>query len=398
MEFPVARLDIPLEWWLWKGYLHDTPTNHTGDEQLLRYWSCPSDPVDDPNYDEWKAFPSVTPRFDVFGPGPRTRKQRGWVQVAQRHRDHSGLGYPQDHGHLATAADIPPELFDVILAHIYTLCGDKRVLSSISLVCRRWAYLMQPRIFWNITLRDRSDVNALCGFTLSRRSRVASYIREVKLSLDVTEGPSPPWVHTFCAVLVPRLHVVTQSYPWNISLDVIGPLPHSQTMKNVHNMLPKPLLSWMSQGITNLKLLALSFRTFADLLQMLQGFPTLYFVDFEALAWKRTVGYNKRPVTSYLNATPRLHDREISYSVQGCSDNAASTWLSILLAPTRADRLNEEEAGLMCRLGSALVQYIDGTRYPNWAMRSVRLARTESDYSGKLARNLVRLCYSYLCQ
>ena len=67
----------------------------------------------------------------------------------------------------ALGPKIPPELFDCILSFIGTwldgapVSFTKRELARCALVCKRWALLCQPKVYWQILLFKPEDVNYL---------------------------------------------------------------------------------------------------------------------------------------------------------------------------------------------------------------------------------------------
>lgn len=143
---------------------------------------------------------------------------------------------------LATAADVPPELFDHILDYFgreFSIIRtperrteSKRALSQCSLTCRFWASRCQPRIFEHITLRSLEDVNTLLGFPHTIRQ----YITD--LSLDEKE-PCIPWTHHVYSYRTARTPVFSRAMSLAHILDGACTPTSVRTLRSLHHSLPR---------------------------------------------------------------------------------------------------------------------------------------------------------------
>ena len=275
---PALQLTKYGGWWLWRGF--------TAERNDIDYWAWVGeakwkegdDPVDMKSYDPIVAFPSLKPRLDIFGIPPRTRKQRGWYQVSNVLKGSScaasSLPSRVDVAAvaLATGADIPPELFDVILDCLDF--WDKRTLGACARVCLYWASKCQPRLFERPQLNSREDILPLCQFERTPRSDRLPRLRSSCIAS--TTVSSPPWLH--------HMSVSHKTWTRNNSVDLDGPLPPQRTLRSVHFQLPRTSPQF-STNILQLRLTNVHFNHFDDLAHLMSDLRYLWQFRGEKLTW-----------------------------------------------------------------------------------------------------------------
>ncbi|KAF7792162.1 hypothetical protein EIP86_003192 [Pleurotus ostreatoroseus] len=334
------------------------------------------------NSSEWdapSAFLTVKPDMDVFGVPKRTRTQRGWYQVkpwpprpsTERTREE------QRQSPVATAADIPPELFDNVLnSTALQLSGygsiTKQQLGYICLVCRRWNRVVQPRMFRCVTLRNRADVDMLHAIVFTSPRPVYRAIRDIRLSLDLKKYPYHPWLHLFVWSRVLDKVILNEPSQLVVMVDIKGPLPKGRYIKGIHDLLPSRLPS-MSLGITYLRLCNVRFKIFSVLLHFLRELPSVKDVALTEVDWENSSGgYVSSPALHYFFRRAQHRSYNVTYRLQRCADNSAAAWLCALLPLDKRELLEQTHADFACLVGSALTQNIDTKIHPDWKMRSAR--------------------------
>ncbi|KAJ3537960.1 hypothetical protein NM688_g6590 [Phlebia brevispora] len=381
MESTPCELEIPQEWRFcrisYPGRGSITWDKDGNPEEVLY-----NDPMDDIKFDESTAFPLVKPNIEIFDLSPRTlRRWRGWYQVKRwppARSSSCSLDSPRP-----TGADIPEELFDNIMRNfaykayrtLYPAAGNtlgvlskdfisqvklqatNRQLGCIALTCRRWAKFVQPRIFSDIVLRNRDDVDTLLSFLRRPQTRIAASIDVLRLSLSVeTQYPYYPWVHTVCLAVLPRLHTVPR-----ISLEVRGPLPPKKIMRGLHDMLPKRSPQFFSH-IKTLVLADLHFKSYAHILRALAEMPAVRDITLKKLTWDDSLNAQKDLVPRYR----ARFDRSPVVNIMQCTDNALSAWIAALLRPrTKEDWLDRTDTDRLCRIASATLKDVKWSKYPD---------------------------------
>lgn len=290
-------------------------------------------------------------------------------------------------GQPATAADIPEELFDLIIS-FFTITSyeksldhitlDKRELARIALVCRRWAALTQPKIFESIVLHCHEDVSGLMALIAHPKCQITKYVERVGLSLSVVETRRKPWVHTVCYILLAKFPRLEEG----VTLDIVGPSPPGERIKSVHKSLPRYHPTYSSQLI-ELRLTDVHFKSVSDALQLLKETPWVQTAHLKKVTWDAPAADEDRvpAAISYASRCRYLGDMTTKYTTEGCADNAATCWLSLLLAPTWADRLQQDHAGALCQLASALIANIDQEKYPEFKMHADRHGESFCEHS-----------------
>ncbi|KAJ3536903.1 hypothetical protein NM688_g6774 [Phlebia brevispora] len=222
-----------------------------------------------------------------------------------------------------TGADVPVELFDILLKYIghegdpdakSGISMDKRELGLISLACRRWADSLRPHIFQMITLRSIKDAHTLLSFIRHSHSFIARYIEEVVLSQSLTPYPYSPWIHR-----TPVFAEIMGSLGFHGRLNVAlcGPLPAGKFTKGVCEMLPTSVPSAF-KGVECLELKDLHFKKLGDLVRIPRELPSLQGLKCSNVTWEETSSEELPPTIQYLSGkdrggmvrTPWMHRRQ----------------------------------------------------------------------------------------
>lgn len=225
------------------------------------------------------AFPLLKPDMDVFGVPRRSRKQRGWYQVARPFPDRPSarLGTRTYRQPAVEPSDVPPELFDNILGYL-TASGDKRAVARCALVCRYWAKKCQQMVLRRLVLRSREDAVLLLEHMKSPKSAITSFAQSLEVPV-AQKVSSMPWLY-----LVPdisdRAHMNYLSY--SVSLE--GPLPPRQRMRSIHHGLPRSYPRF-SRRIVNLSLAGIHFEKLDDLIHLVWEMPHLVSLDCKRVTW-----------------------------------------------------------------------------------------------------------------
>lgn len=186
----------------------------------------------------------------------------------------------------ATASDLPEELFERILDfiefrdiyHEDIVQMSKKDIGSCALVCRYWAHRCRPRIFKELTLRCRKDVQELCKLLDEPNTKILTYISDIILH---HQGTGEPWVHLVPILLRPRL---SDNFAWLV-LKVDSPASEGHAFKSPFeglpgNTIPRSLALFTSLTLTNLKL-----RAFRDLYQLVGQLPPLRELSCTNITW-----------------------------------------------------------------------------------------------------------------
>ncbi|KIP10763.1 hypothetical protein PHLGIDRAFT_493501 [Phlebiopsis gigantea 11061_1 CR5-6] len=166
------------------------------------------------------------------------------VHISARQRQHEAANVanlrPPVATMFATAADVPPELFDYFLDHLTRSSAPvhdpeknrkrRQVLSRCALVCRFWASRCEPMLFHTLTLRSLDDIHTLLSLPAARRL----HIRD--LFMEQTE-PCVPWTHLVYASakageFIPNVHLFHK-------LDGACTPTSVQTLRSLHQSLPR---------------------------------------------------------------------------------------------------------------------------------------------------------------
>ncbi|KAJ3559034.1 hypothetical protein NM688_g584 [Phlebia brevispora] len=356
-----VNIEVPRNWRLWSGWC---PRRWAG-----RQWEEWPDSMDDKGFDEATAFPALKPDETVFHVELTgyMRNQRGWYHI-KPWPPHSSPTVADGWERNATGADVPVELFDILLKYIRLdkahydddggILMDKRELGLISLVCPRWLRILRPLIFSRITLRSGEDACTLLSLLHHPHSSIAPYIETVVLSQSLTPYPYLPWLH--------RTHVFdqivgalkTEPFDHRLKMVFCGPAPTGKFTKGVCEMLPRSV-PWAFIGITYLKLTDLHFKKLGDLMRILKELPSLDEFFCCNVTWEDSSSEELPPTSHYLNGQT---DTAVLYELRGSTDNRAVFWFAALLAPRWRDRLDQNDAHQICRIASALWQHVDITK------------------------------------
>ncbi len=180
-------------------------------------------------------------------------------------------------------------------------------MGQLALTCRYWAIKCQPAIFKWIELRSGKDLEGLLSLMASPLSCVASYIKKLRLYQKVTQDP--PWLHLVALRLVPEL-----ALDWGTFLQ----LSNAADIRSIHDGLPRSYSSFSSH-ISHLYLSNVRFKSFADLLRLVDEMPSLQTLECCALTWPASldtppVGPPRRCIPPHLYGV----------SMDQCTDNSAS--------------------------------------------------------------------------
>lgn len=199
----------------------------------------------------------------------------------------------------ASAADIPPELFDTILAYVGTndqggqlpfseLHDAKRIFSSCSLVCKYWCKLCRCGVFESIELRSRGDVASLLALVKAAPpciglDPVSSHIQILSIHYDISQDRTP-WLHhigLYCTSLlkgVSFFNLVIRGRPY---LGATKDQFHSfRTDSALPRSLPSRLLPY-----THITLRQVRFPTFTALKYVLQHMQKLLYIRWMDVNW-----------------------------------------------------------------------------------------------------------------
>ncbi|KAJ3551844.1 hypothetical protein NM688_g4475 [Phlebia brevispora] len=350
LDLGILELEIPREWrfsrvcYPRRGPVWWTPTSVLEEGY--------EDPMDDEKFDEATAFPRLKPNIEVFGLSPPAtlRRQRGWYQ-RKRWSPSKEKGVNREETP-AIGADVPPELFDIVLGWLANeglrnaskgrVGATNRELGSMALVCRRWAKLVQPIIFEWIELRNREDVATVRKSLRSPATAVSKHLRHPQLNLDgTTYHSNTPWIHTACASNDFERH--------SIVLKIEGPLQSGRSMKGFHDLLPRSG-PWFCSRITDLWLTNVHFKSLLHLMRAIGDMPDLTGARLEKVTWDRPLHYELHSPLAR-RARFRVHPR---YTMEGCTDDAAIVWFRLLLQCPGSNRLVHADAGRLYCILSAL--------------------------------------------
>ncbi|PSR97729.1 hypothetical protein PHLCEN_2v4271, partial [Hermanssonia centrifuga] len=217
----------------------------------------------------------------------------------------------------ATAADIPPELFEYILDCLAprdlnedaVVQTNKHELGLCALTSRFWAKKCQPRLFSDITLKARDDVYQLTSF-IDADEHISQYI--YWLILD-QQGPCEPWIHLVPTLLCPKL-----SPTISVKLLVTNPLHPSarqSTVRSIHALLPR-VCPGFSSNLHHLHLRDIHFKDFADLVCLVGELPTIMDVHCHRLSWDT-------------HSTTRISRRRSPDLAQVTVSECPQSWLAI---------------------------------------------------------------------
>ncbi|KAJ3558716.1 hypothetical protein NM688_g751 [Phlebia brevispora] len=271
-----------------------------------------------------------------------------------------------------TAADIPRDLHNLI-AHYFVHehcmhhdrknrgheCRDEQEcernyvrcsqdeLRSVALVCCRWARTVQPAIFVFVDLNNRKVVQ-LETLLQNSTTLIRQYVAHIGGKLDGAEHLRKPSVHHLGLFVIPKLSELKNS---TVSLNLKGPLPKKHEMLSSIHPFPS-VHACFSAGIRNLRLKKVHFKTFTHLVRLIREMPSVRSVWCNQVTWGTREGEVVYP-TSFLARDDPSEPVEYYFMEDDYTDDAGGAWLGILLGQTRADVLDQIDAGLLCAIAKA---------------------------------------------
>ena len=280
-------LQIPLDWWVWRGFRHTRPPNSQAVDSEETFTHSPElnylgrteaslkDPMDAQDFHEERAFPLLKPSIHVLGTPRRSRKQRGWYQV----RSPSGPA-PVHHvlapGPVVPTTEFPQELISKILGEI-DMSGSRHELASCARVCHYWARTLQPELFRTIRLATRGEMERLLEIYRNSLTNLPQFDSGPRLKMELGDAP---FAH--------RLPGIKNSRYFWVYFMIGGPLPAScgRNVRSIHGTLPRTLPHNQSRGIGGIYLYDINFRSFMHLTQLLAEVPRLTGFTGTRLKWK----------------------------------------------------------------------------------------------------------------
>lgn len=269
-----VELKIEEDWYWWSGYPRN-PDDRRWLHGLLAE-------TDGPEFYTKTAFPSLKPDIDIFGVPRRSRKQRGWHQVAvpSLGRPNERVGNRTHSRPPAKASDIPPELFDGILEHLTSWTHrDRPALARCASVCHYWNEKCQKRLFQGPELKSREDALSLLEFMRTLTSAVSSLIWDVTIR-EAQAVSGTPWLHLM-SVIGDRAHKELHHY----TVKLKGPLPAGQRMRSIHHRVPRSLPGHFSRHIEWLYLTDVHFKKLDDLMHLAGEMPDLDTLECKRVTW-----------------------------------------------------------------------------------------------------------------
>lgn len=244
----------------------------------------------------------------------------------------------------ATAADIPPELFERILVSLrppdsyfekaeHEVDADKHDLARCALVCKYWARMCQEKLFISVALRSFEDVDQLRAFLHSPRSRIGSYIHQFQIQIKTPQMyTAVPWIH-----LVPSLYGRLR-YRRNVAITLQGPLPPKQkVLRTIHWLLPKTMPSFSSE-IRELNLRDVHFRSFSDLVHLASELRNMMTMACIGVTWPDGASVPLK--------LPRSNSRKLMLrhiQMARCTTNLCAFWLVIGLRWPEDPRFSQND-------------------------------------------------------
>ena len=192
------------------------------------------------------------------------------------------------------APQIPQELFYNILGYLQVLdhcCDDftkderisvlasKRELGQCALVCRFWAEICHPKVFYRITLRRQQDYIELLTLVSSPHSKIGVYT--MRLSLQTVIGQEP-WIQSIFS----RTYITLLTKVDMIDLTLIGPGSERSVQSiSPHLSLPRQVPVSCSSDIKILSLANVKCGSLRDVLQIATSLPSLVRLDCGDVSW-----------------------------------------------------------------------------------------------------------------
>ncbi|KAI0090861.1 hypothetical protein BDY19DRAFT_741680 [Irpex rosettiformis] len=197
----------------------------------------------------------------------------------------------------ATAADLPPELFPLILQHLtdddqgreYSRRSTKYDLSAVSLTCRFWAERCRPHLFRSLNLQTKEHLYEFSEL-LDQASHALQEVTPLTVHLQTLlviplEG-GPPWIHLVFSVLRYKLPDHVSIF---LGLEATRFVPrHNHPVHSIHHSLPKSMAAFYSQ-YHSLYLADVHFRDVMDFVRLVNELRTLRQLRCNRLTWDKSV-------------------------------------------------------------------------------------------------------------
>ncbi|PSS31908.1 hypothetical protein PHLCEN_2v2315 [Hermanssonia centrifuga] len=243
---------------------------------------------------------------------------------------------------LATAADLPPELFKGV---IHALVDDyehtprcKREFGLASLTCRYFAEQCRPEIFYQIRLESREDVLTLISFLGSSISRIKDYIDKIVVT---QYEPCEPWLHLLHTSLMYRIPHAEIEY---FKLTAKTSSPTAVKLQSLHTGPPTstPPACW---NIKRLYLVKLQLNSFSYLVKLVAGLPQLELLFCERLTWPSLPPDSLPDLRRYSHKNQRMGE----VSMKGCEEHWPMLWFNPKIA-----QIDRGDVRIMSRLGRCI--------------------------------------------
>lgn len=248
---------------------------------------------------------------------------------------------------VATAADLPPELFPIIIGHLFdssflsiycrppvddakvsALKDTKQHLSACSLTCLWWAQQCRPVVFQMLTLRSADDVRILQGFLAHPSPRLPSiqaYIQVLGLQQSLDEST---WIHR--VFLDPTLSRLPRD------LTIIRPSSTAETLPRRHishvgestsgrRSLFADVSRTLPPSLCRCDLLVLRdayFNTLRDVFAALKGIHIERRLAFCRVTWGGAVELPHQPPLGLLIS----YDHHFGCEAVGCTNSLELAW------------------------------------------------------------------------
>ena len=276
-------------------------------------------------FERQPAYPSYRSLIDRKSPGSLIRLQsQNACPFFLLTTTTFPLQFLQHTAMLASAADIPEELFDQILefltlAVVYKpedRAPAKHHMNQCSLVCKFWASRCRPRIFDHITLRSLKDAQTLLSFSPA----VKRYV--IDLFLEETE-PCEPWTHLIYRA-VAHGDFSTYRFDFTHKLDGACTPMSVQTLRSLHPSLPQRTPVVIREAF-HLYVMNYRLHAFTDIAHLVRKLwePVSWHLDFTNISWIKPLDFVP-PILGKKNRATCYQTE-----VRQCVDRWPFVWLSI---------------------------------------------------------------------
>ncbi|KAJ3554728.1 hypothetical protein NM688_g2956 [Phlebia brevispora] len=258
----------------------------------------------------------------------------------------------------ATAADIPSELFDLILSFYDPRAQasywernnvpiPKRELGSIALVCRSWALACRVKIFNDIILRRLEDAEELLAFVKHPMSHIAEYLSYISFVLPKDSKCGMPWIHIACRKLK-HYSKISTSVEFHLHARAIEP---GELSKAVSSPGPKcnRIMCVNTLSLTDVRLARLE-----DLGRVVRALPCLKKVQLYGVEWNEPKQGELPARSMYLSPA---NAPTCTYIMENCTDVVAALWLACLHSPTKRSQMHKEDVWALWRVVPAVMTH-----------------------------------------